>query len=310
MPLVKRILVAGDLNVDLLLSGCSGPPIPGQETLARGFTMTLGGAAAICAAGLGRLGRKVKFLGAVGQDLWGTFCLQELARSGVDGSGVLKDAAQATGVTVSVSSSEDRALVTYPGAIACLTEAAFGPGVFEGFDHFHVSSFFLLSGLAPSLASLLARARAEGLTTSLDPGFDPRERWTDILSALGHCDLFLPNAVELRAITRLQDPLKALQDLANGTTRTVVKLGSAGAVTLESGVLLEMPAYPVDAQDTTGAGDSFDAGFLHAWLEGFPLRTCLAWGAAAGAIATRGAGGSSSQGDAAEIERLMRSSPR
>jgi sugar/nucleoside kinase (ribokinase family) len=307
---LKRILVAGDLNVDLLLSGCSGPPVPGQETLARGFAITLGGAAAICAAGLGKLGCEVAFLGVVGRDLWGDYCLQELNRARVDTSMVLRHSALATGVTVSLSTSEDRALVTYPGTIESLGEEAFGPTVFQGFDHLHVSSYFLLSGLVPSLAALLARARAEGLTTSLDPGFDPAERWAGLHGVLAHVDLFLPNAIELRELTRRQEPLTGLQDLASATTRTVVKLGSAGAATLEDGALLAVPAFPIDAQDTTGAGDSFDAGFLHAWLQGWPLKTCLAWGAAAGALATRGAGGSASQGRPAEIERLLASGER
>jgi len=180
--------------------------------------------------------------------------------------------------------------------------------VFAGFDHLHVSSYFLQEGLRPGLRALFAHAHAAGLTTSLDPGFDPSERWeADIMSTLAEADLFLPNEVELTAITRRGNIAEALRQLENGRTRVIAKLGAEGCMTLEDGQPLAVPAFRVDPVDTTGAGDSFDAGFLHAWLRGLPLRESLRWGAACGSLSTRGLGGTSRQADAAEAERLVAS---
>jgi sugar/nucleoside kinase (ribokinase family) len=121
------------------------------------------------------------------------------------------------------------------------------------------------------------------------------------------------------ALTALDDPpdgadrshelADALRHLENGRTRTVAKLGRDGCATLEDGALLRAPAFPAEVVDTTGAGDSFNAGFLHAWLDGRPVAECLRWGAACGSLSTRGLGGTARQPDADEVEALLRSSP-
>src|SRR6185436_16626221 len=100
-------------------------------------------------------------------------------------------------------------------------------------DHLHVSSFYLQERLRPGVAAVFARAHAAAISTSLDPGFDPADRWTDVRDALTGADLFFPNEVELRAITGLDDVRLGLARLDNGRTRTVAKLGARGAATLE-----------------------------------------------------------------------------
>ncbi len=167
----KRILVVGEVNPDLVFSGCPSPPALGQEILADDFTMTLGGAAALCAMGLARLGTPVTFFAKVGPDPWGEFCLGSLRARGVDISRVVVDPALKTGVTVAVSMARDRALVTYLGAIGSLGEPDLAAADLAGFSHVHVSSFFLQPGLRPACRALFARAHRAGLTTSLDPGF-------------------------------------------------------------------------------------------------------------------------------------------
>jgi sugar/nucleoside kinase (ribokinase family) len=231
-----------------------------------------------------------------------------MARAGIDVAHVVSDPGLKTGVTVSISSPRDRALVSFLGSIAALRAEDVGDATLRGFDHVHVSSYFLQEGLRPGCRSLFARARALGLGTSLDPGFDPGERWAgDLVETLGEVDVFLPNEVELRGITRSSDIADGLRRLENGRTRTVVKLGAEGGMTLEDGRTIRVPAFPVEPVDTTGAGDSFDAGFLHAWLQGRPLLESLRWGAACGSLSTRGVGGTARQADRGEAERLVRS---
>jgi sugar/nucleoside kinase (ribokinase family) len=170
-----------------------------------------------------------------------------------------------------------------------------------------VSSYYLQESLRPGVAALFREARAAGLTTSLDPGFDPSERWEpDLLETLAHVDVFFPNEVELRALSRREEPEEALRSLQRGSTRVVAKLGAEGAMTIDdSGRLLRAPAPPVEVTDTTGAGDSFDAGFLHAWLRGEGLIDCLRLGVACGALSTRGLGGTATQPDRDEARAFL-----
>jgi sugar/nucleoside kinase (ribokinase family) len=305
---MKRVLVVGEINVDLILQGAHALPTPGKEVLVDDVVLTLGSASAICAMGLARLGTPVAFLGKVGTDPWGEFCLDVMRAAAIDVSRVMAEATIKTGVTVSVTSPRDRALVSYLGSIRALRAEDVPDGAFRGFDHLHVSSYFLQEGLRPGIRGLFARAHADGLTTSLDPGFDPSERWeSDIVATLAETDLFFPNEVEVAAIARCPDVADALRRLENGRTRVIAKLGAQGCLTLEDGRPLTVPAFRIDPVDTTGAGDSFDAGFLHAWLRGMPLLDSLRWGAACGSLSTRGLGGTGRQADVAEVERLVAS---
>ena len=303
---MKKILVAGEINPDLILQGYHSFPELGKEVLVDDFVMALGSASAICAMGLARLGRPVGFAGKVGVDPWGDYCLQTMAAAGIDVSRVIRDPALKTGVTVSISSPRDRALVSFVGAMAALDGEDLSDAVLGDFQHLHVSSYFLQDRLRATLPDVLRRAHRAGLTTSLDPGFDPTERWgRALLDTLWEVDVFLPNEVELAALSGVADPEDAVRRLDNGRTRIVAKLGARGCLTVDEGRVLRVPAFPVQPVDTTGAGDSFNAGFLHAWLDGRPLAECLRWGAACGSLSTRGVGGSARQGDAREVEALL-----
>src|SRR3954471_18224962 len=172
-----KILIAGELNVDLVLQNYQSFPQPGKEVLVDDMSLTLGSASAICAAGLAKLGDDVTFAGKVGCDAWGDLALDSLRALNVDLRRVIRDLRIKTGITVSVTSAQDRALITYLGSIAALRESDIEDAWFAGFQHLHVSSFYLQQGLRPGLKSLLARAHRAGLTTSIDPGFDPLGRW-------------------------------------------------------------------------------------------------------------------------------------
>ena len=308
---MKRILVAGELNVDLVFRDCQAFPAPGREVLAEDALVVPGSSSMICAMGLARLGNPVAFAGKVGVDGWGGFCVSALQGAGVDVAAVRREPALRTGITASFSTSSDRALVTYSGAIGALRAADVGDELLASADHLHVSSYYLQSGLRPDLKSLLARAGRLGLSTSLDPGFDPQQHWgNEWPCLLSEVDLFLPNDVELIGISGCEGVLDGLRALDNGRTRIVVKRGRHGCATLDgAGKLLESPAFAVDAVDSTGAGDSFDAGFLHAWLRGLSLPDALRWGNACGALSTRGVGGTARQADAAEAQALLESAP-
>jgi len=303
----KRVLVVGEINVDLICQGYHAFPTPGREVLVDDFQMVLGSASAICAMGLARLGTPVTFFGKVGDDPTGRFCLDAMRARSIDLSRVVADSKVKTGVTVAITSPQDRALVSFLGSIAALRERDVPRELFAAADHVHVSSYYLQEALRPGVAALFRDARAAGLTTSLDPGFDPSEGWgPDMAETLTHVDVFFPNEVELRALTLIEDPEEAVRRLQRSPTRVVAKLGARGAMAIgDDGRAVHVPAPAVRVSDTTGAGDSFDAGFLHAWLGGASLADCLRLGAACGALSTRGLGGTATQADLAEARALM-----
>lgn len=303
----KKILFTGEINVDLILQNYHSFPELGKEILVDDCFLTIGSASLICAFGLAKLGDDVSFLGKVGCDAYGDFCLERMVKAGIDISRVIRDPKLKTGITVSVSSPRDRALITYLGAITELRAEDIHDEALRGFNHVHVSSYFLQEGLRFGVQDVFKRARALGLTTSLDPGFDPSEQWkSDILETLAETDVFFPNEVEVAAIGRSADFETALKAIDNGRTLTVAKLGRQGAMALENGRALHVPAYTVQPVDTTGAGDSFDAGFLHAWLAGQPLADALRFGAACGALSTRGLGGTATQATVEEAQEMIR----
>lgn len=306
---MKQVLVVGEINVDVILHGFDTFPELGREVLAEKCVMTLGSASAITAVGLAKLGTPVAFVSKIGTDTWGDYCCEVMAEAGVDVSRVARDASLQTGVTVSISSASDRALVTFPGSIEALTSADVPNELFGGFQHLHVSSFFLQSNFSSGLRDVFRRARARGLSVSLDPGFDPTERWgPGLRDALTEVDVFLPNEVELRGVSGQTASEEALRALANGRTLVVAKLGRNGCLArhAEDEETLHVGAVEIDAVDTTGAGDSFNAGFLYGWLKDQPLRDCLQYGSACGALATRALGGTTSQPDNDEFTAFVR----
>ena len=150
-----RVLVAGELNPDLVLASLTSAPEPGREVVAREFALRLGSSSAICASGLAKLGNDVAFLGTAGDDAFGTFCVQQLTVAGVDVSLVRIDPSLQTGLTVSITG-RDRALVSYPGAMEDLRADDVTDSVLACFDHLHVSAYFLQRGLKPGLPGLSA----------------------------------------------------------------------------------------------------------------------------------------------------------
>jgi sugar/nucleoside kinase (ribokinase family) len=306
-----RFLVIGELNPDLLMCNYQSFPTLGQEVLVEGLDLMLGSASAIAAVGLARLGNSVRMASKTGADQWGDFSIQALNRAGVDTAFVKRDARSKTGLTVSITNSKDRALVTYLGAIATLEGADIDPGAMDGCRHLHISSYFLQQALQKDCRALFAAAHARGLSTSLDPGFDPSEKWqSGLRETLEETDVFFPNEVELRGLGGSEDPVECLRRLDNGRTLIVAKLGATGCMVLDHGKPLHIPAFPVKPVDTTGAGDSFNSGFLHAWAAGRPVDEALRFGAACGALSTRAVGGTGSQASLEEAEAMIHATVR
>jgi len=304
------VLVIGDANPDLLLTGDAVPRFGQAETLVESADLVLGGSAAIVACGVARLGVATALAATVGDDLYGGFVRDALSERGVDVRWLRTDPAVPTGLSV-VLSVGDRAILTHPGTIAATGPEVVDEDLLTRVRHVHSASCFLQPRLAPQLPRLLAAARTGGATTSVDTNWDPTERWDDgVLGLLEQADVLLPNATELRAITGQLDLDEAARVVLNLGCRVALKNGAEGGSLWEApDVLRRVPAPRVPAVDTTGAGDSFDAGFISGLLEGLPGEGCLARAVLCGSLSTRGIGGTSAQPTLAEVRDGFRGAP-
>jgi sugar/nucleoside kinase (ribokinase family) len=291
------VLVVGEANPDLLLRGDVRPRFGQAEQLLTAADLVLGGSAAITAAGCARLGLRTALLAAVGDDVFGAITRRHLADRGVELIAA-DHRGEPTGLTVVLSEPDDRAMLTLPGTIPALRPDDVTDALLGRARHLHVSALYLQPALVAGLAGVFARARARGLTTSLDTNWDPAETWKSLTEILAHTDVFLPNAAELRAITGLADPAAAAEQV--GTT-VVMKDGARGARAWWPGGECAAPGRAVDVVDTTGAGDSFNAGFLAARLSGRPIEEAVAWAAVAGSLSTRAPGGTAAQASLADL---------
>ena len=232
------LLVLGDANPDLVLHGGDVVPAFGQaEHLVEDARLTIGGSGAILACGAARLGLRTAIAAVVGEDLFGRFVRDGLARSGVDATGVQVDPSAQTGVTVVLSGPDDRAILTMPGTIASLSAERIDPALLTRTRHVHASSYFLQSALTGSLPDLFRAVRARGGTTSVDPNWDPSERWDGgLLDLLTVTDVFLPNAMEATRIAHTSDLDAAVRALEQRAGVVAVKNGDRGAIASAGGV--------------------------------------------------------------------------
>lgn len=300
------IAVIGELNADLILTGAVKPAFGQVEQIVDDATLTVGSSGAIFACGAARLGLRVAYCGLVGNDQFGRFMLEKLRERGVDSSGVLVDPSVKTGLSVILSLGNDRAILTHLGSIAALRVDQVSHTILEHSRHVHVSSFFLQHALRPGLPTLLASARGNGATVSIDTNWDPTERWNDGLTeTLRHVDLFLPNAQEAMAIAGAGSLDHAISRLSRRIATVAVKQGSAGAIARQGETTVEDVGFGAKVVDTTGAGDSFDAGFLYGYLHEWTLADALALGCACGALSTRGPGGTVAQATLGEAQTLI-----
>jgi ribokinase len=283
------VVVVGDCNPDIVLHGTDVRPEFGQhEKLVPDAVVGIGGSGSITACACALLGLRSRFIGATGDDIFGHFVLETLRDRGVDTTLCPVVSGVPTGFSVILSHGDDRAILTHIGTIDQLSREYLPLEELASARHVHLSSYFLLRRLAAELPGLVDALRARGLTVSLDPNWDPTEHWdSGLRSVIDMVNIFLPNAAEARSITGLPETTAAALELARNGTLVVVKDGANGCVAARGSTVSPHEAFPVDSRGTTGAGDVFDAGFLRGWLDGMPLKECLAYACAAGALSTR-----------------------
>jgi len=302
------VTIAGELNLDLILYGLPEQLEPERELLADRMMLTLGSSSAIVAHNLAALGSRVGFQSRIGDDPLGRISLERLKEGNVDVSKVrVVPGATTTGLTVILHHEQWRNILTYAGTIAELRWEDLDLDYLADSRHFHLSSYYLQKSLQPRVAELFQYLKAKGLTISLDTNDDPDDRWQGGLKdILKYVDVFLPNEREACKAAGTEDLELAIRKLSELVPLLVVKLGRKGAMAQRGAERLTASTREVVPVDSVGAGDSFDAGFLHEYVRGAELQKCLASGNRAGALSTTRPGGTEAFRDVRHRETFLR----
>jgi sugar/nucleoside kinase (ribokinase family) len=301
------VTIAGEINLDLILYGLPEVMPLERELLASDFRLTLGSSSAILAHNLSALGVSVGFITRLGDDALGSLALERLAEKGVDLACVKRiSGGTSTGVTILLNHEGKRHILTYPGTMFEMSAADLDMSYLGSGRHFHLSSLFLHKALQPDLPRIFRQLKSKGLTLSLDTNDDPEDRWNGVLDELlGIVDIFLPNEDEACRISGKPDAEGAIENLAKRVPLVAVKCGKRGALVQTASQRWHIPADPVTPLDTIGAGDSFDAGFLAAYLRGETPDACAAFGNRTAALSTLRPGGTESFRDSGLMREFL-----
>lgn len=289
------LIVAGEINPDLILTGDVLPEFGQVEKLVDTAALTIGSSSAIFACGAARLGLKVAFIGVCGDDVFGRFMLDEMQKRDVDISNVIIKQDGQTGISVILNKGEDRAILTSLGLIPALRASDIPDSLLFQARHIHVASYFLQTELQPDLPALFQKARNLGLTTSLDTNYDPSEKWAGFDELLSETNVFLPNEKEAVSLSGENNVDLAVSKIGPKVEALAIKLGAAGALGAKEGQITRVASIPVKVVDTVGAGDSFDAGFIYGYLNKWELKKTLQLACVCGALSTQKAGGTEAQ---------------
>jgi len=286
------IVIAGDCNIDLIFNDFAKLPQLGEEVIAEQFNFTLGSSAGITAAHLATLGAKVAFIGAIGNDVLGRQFKSMLEANGVCTDYMPMRNKAKTGCTVVMNKNEDRANLTFAGAMATLSLDDIPMDLIEKTPFFHMSNPFVLPHFRNILPEFYAKIKSLSTTTSLDPQWDTEEKWdTNLAKLLPVVDTFLPNSKEL-ALLEKGNSLNASQ-LAQLNKNTIIKTcGSKGIELIKDNETTLFEGYhnktPIDC---IGAGDAFTAGYLMAKIENLSDKQAIDLGCKNGALSTTVEGG-------------------
>ena len=292
------IIALGELNVDLILNQIESEPEIGKEKFAKQMTLTLGSSTAIFAANAAALGAKVAFCGMIGNDSFGDLVESSLKAKGVDTRYLIRQDKYATGATICMSYDEDRANLTYQGAMDFMSLENINPEVFKEAKHIHISSIFMQSGVKRDLMKILELCKSNGVTTSLDSQWDPTEQWDlDYKAVLPLLTVFMPNETEL-----------AIEKIRPYANAAVIKCGSKGSLLMRKGQPDRMQKALLNEHvvDCIGAGDSFNSGFITRLAAGDALDKCQEYGNMTGAVNTTAAGGTTAFTCREDVERVGR----
>lgn len=298
--------IYGDVNIDLIVPGVTKFPNPGEEEEVPYMNTFVGGGAALFALGLGKLGLHPVFQGKVGADSYGRMIKEEFGKVNVDNSLLVTDQKQNTGISISFTNEKDRAFLTYRGTNSEIDIKSIELNQVKSARHIHVTGY---SGRKSQDAylSLLKQVKEIGdVTVSFDVGWDVSNEWYHgIYDLFPYIDVLFMNETESIHYGKVASAEEAARSFGESCPLVVIKLGKKGSFAYNQGTFVKAVPYTVTAVDTTGAGDSFNAGFIYGYLNGYSMEACLKCGNGCGALSVTALGGNTGFPNQEQLRRFI-----
>ncbi len=301
----KPIVVVGSINLDLVV-GADRIPQVGETITGNSFSTFYGGKGANQAVATAKLGYPVSMVGNVGSDEFGAQLRSGLKNAGVDTAYVNTIEGPSGVALITTGRRGENNIVVVPGANGHLT-----PELLEKAATILERAGFLLAQLEIPLETvdyLAEFAERHNIPLMLDPA-PARELPTALLRKL---TWITPNETEAKELVKAGENgnqnsyAEADHLLASGAKNVLLKLGSRGCVIAQPNRLKKLiPAFSVDAVDTTGAGDAFNAGFAVALMRGLPVAQSAVFASAVAAISVTRHGTQSSMPTSAEVTAFI-----
>ncbi len=303
----ERLVCAGEFFTDLIFFDLDRLPALGEEIKTDDFAVSPGGGAAIAAAAAARLGRSVELVTVWGRSMPGDAARRPLQEAGVSFSGSRFETETMSGLTVAVSTRQDRYFLTCPGANRFVEEHLLAAETLERLSlagHVH---FALTPGRWEPFLNAVKQLQSGGVTVSWDLGWDPAAgRSQGFHELCRQLDVIFLNEMEALKYAGASSRRQALEFFARPRNTAAIKLGAAGAMASRNAAApVQVAGIAVEAVDSTGAGDAFDGGFLHAWMAGKTTQEALLWGNICGGLSTRSPGGVQALPTRTEFERRL-----
>jgi len=309
------IISIGDANIDLIMRVPHHPNIDpkgdrGAAVRGQWYYLGPGGVAANVAAGMARLGNRVGFIGAIGDDEMGKTLRLSLSNMGIDIRYLRSVSGRQTTLTTCFESSEGQAVhYACPGPTripeACLESKYLDESRMLFFCG-HIMTQHEETGNL--LLEAMQQARRQGATIAFDPG----KFWLNmdlasyVRKAVHEADILLPNAYEAELLSgypQTRDGCRAFLD--KGVRVVAVKLGEAGCIVCTSDEEIEIPSFKTEVKSRLGAGDSFNSGFLHGYLRRWPLIKMARFANASASLKVRFPGTQAGLPTESEVESFL-----
>ena len=300
------VIVVGDANIDLIVEGCNSLPLLGEEIRVKNISTNIGGGAALCAMGLSKLGMKTAFCGVMANDLYGSFIMNEFEKNNVEVYCVKHSKMNSTGITIAVFGENDRSFITFDGANSEFDLCKVDLETVSLARHIHLTGY---RGNAnhKKFMEFIYKLKQVDVTISTDVGWDDTGEWfSGIFELISHVDVFFINEIEALNYTKCKDIKESLNTIAKYCKNVAIKMGAKGAIGRRGDETAYEEALSVEVVDTTGAGDSFNAGYVYGFLKGEKLRKCLIYGNACGALSVTKQGGNTGFPDEIMLENFIK----
>ncbi|MBK5201755.1 MAG: carbohydrate kinase family protein [Spirochaetaceae bacterium] len=302
----NKILIIGDINSDLIITGLKNYPAPGEECLVNDYKIRTGGGAAIVSLALSKLGINTSVFGCIGDDIFSELLTNELKLHGINLKYVKRIKNTSTGITVAFTNEINRSFITCRSALDFTDLNKITDDIIDQFDYIFLHNF--KPSKMEEYIKFCKNIKAKGKKVIFDVGFDDSEKWDNkIFEILKYVDIFIPDELEALGFTRSNNVEEALRKLSIYCNRVVIKIGKKGAIALDGDKIIHSPIFDANVVDTTGAGDSFDAGFVYGTINNLNLEKCLALGNFLGSLSVTDIGGSTGIPENEELIKLLKS---